>query len=91
MKRLIVTFFVVFLASGFFMRGAEGENEWTRFRGPNGSGISGAQTIPIKWTAKEYNWTMKLPGDGSSSPVVWQDKLFVTCNDPNNPFVRSYV
>ena len=90
MKRLIVTFFVVFLASGFFMRGAEGENEWTRFRGPNGSGISGAQTIPIKWTAKEYNWTMKLPGDGSSSPVVWQDKLFVTCNDPNKS-IRSIV
>ena len=72
------------------MRGAEGENEWTRFRGPNGSGISGAQTIPIKWTAKEYNWTMKLPGDGSSSPVVWQDKLFVTCNDPNKS-IRSIV
>ena len=90
MKRLIVTFFVVFLASGFFMRGAEGENEWTRFRGPNGSGISGAQTIPTKWTAKEYNWTMKLPGDGSSSPVVWQDKLFVTCNDPNKS-IRSIV
>ena len=72
------------------MRGAEGGNEWTRFRGPNGSGISGAQTIPIKWTAKEYNWTMKLPGDGSSSPVVWQDKLFVTCNDPNKS-IRSIV
>ena len=90
MKRLIVTFFVVFFASGVFMRGAEGENEWTRFRGPNGSGISGAQTIPIKWTAQEYNWTMKLPGDGSSSPVVWQDKLFVTCNDPNKS-IRSIV
>ena len=72
------------------MRGAEGENEWTRFRGPNGSGISGAQTIPIKWTAKEYNWTTKLPGDGSSSPVIWQDKLFVTCNDPNKS-IRSIV
>jgi outer membrane protein assembly factor BamB len=90
MRRLIVTFFVVFFASEFFMRGAEGGNEWTRFRGPNGSGISGAQTIPIKWTAKEYNWTMKLPGDGSSSPVVWQDKLFVTCNDPNKS-IRSIV
>ena len=33
---------------------------------------------------------MKLPGDGSSSPVVWQDKLFVTCNDPNKS-IRSIV
>jgi len=90
MKRLIITFFVLLFASGFFMRGAEEKNEWTRFRGPNGSGISGAQTIPIKWTAKEYNWTMKLPGDGSSSPVVWKEKLFVTCNDRKKS-IRSIV
>ena len=90
MKRLIITFFVLLFASDFFMRGAEEKNEWTRFRGPNGSGISGAQTIPIKWTAKEYNWTIKLPGDGSSSPVVWKEKLFVTCNDRKKS-IRSIV
>ena len=55
--------------------------EWTRFRGPNGQGISNARTIPVKWTEKDYNWKIKLPGGGHSSPVLWGEKLFVTSGD----------
>lgn len=55
--------------------------EWTRFRGPNGQGISGAKTIPVKWTEKDYNWKIELPGGGHSSPVLWGEKLFVTSGD----------
>ena len=55
--------------------------EWTRFRGPNGQGISDAKTIPVKWTEKDYNWKVELPGGGHSSPVLWGDKIFVTCGD----------
>ncbi len=55
--------------------------EWTRFRGPNGQGISYDKTIPIKWTEKDYNWKVELPGGGHSSPVVWGDKVFVTCGN----------
>ncbi|MCA9143184.1 MAG: hypothetical protein KDB05_10380, partial [Planctomycetales bacterium] len=65
---------LVFGATGF-------GQEWTRFRGPNGSGISDAKTIPTTWTEKDYNWIAELPGRGHSSPVVWGDKLFVTCCD----------
>ena len=43
--------------------------EWTRFRGPNGSGISSATHIPLKWTDDDYNWKIDLPVQGSSSPV----------------------
>jgi outer membrane protein assembly factor BamB len=66
------------------------QDTWTRFRGPNGSGISDARTIPMKWTAKDYNWTVKLPGAGSSSPVVWGNRIFLTCNDAQ-PAVRRIV
>ena len=52
--------------------------EWTRFRGPNGQGISDTKTIPVKWTEEDYNWKIELPGGGHSSPVLWGDKLFVT-------------
>jgi outer membrane protein assembly factor BamB len=55
--------------------------EWPRFRGPNGQGISYAETIPVKWTEKDYNWKVELPGIGHSSPVVWGDKVFVTSGD----------
>jgi outer membrane protein assembly factor BamB len=51
---------------------------WTRFRGPNGDGISQATTIPVSWTADDFNWKTPLPGIGHSSPVVWGDRIFVT-------------
>ncbi|MFH1716593.1 MAG: PQQ-binding-like beta-propeller repeat protein [Planctomycetota bacterium] len=60
---------------------AQGQ-EWTRFRGPHGQGISDARTIPVKWTQQDYNWKMKLPAGGHGSPVIWKDKVFVTCEDP---------
>jgi len=52
--------------------------EWSRFRGPNGTGISHAKTIPTKWTEKDINWKMELPGTGHSSPVLWGDRIFLT-------------
>lgn len=58
------------------------EGEWTRFRGPNGSGISEAVAVPAKWTGQDYNWTVKLPGIGHSSPVVWGERIFLTSAEP---------
>src|SRR5438874_9455237 len=52
--------------------------EWTRFRGPNGSGISHAKTIPTKITAADINWKIELPGSGHSSPVLWGERIFLT-------------
>ena len=52
--------------------------EWTRFRGPNGTGISHAKTIPTKLTDAELNWKVELPGVGHSSPVLWGERVFVT-------------
>jgi outer membrane protein assembly factor BamB len=64
----------------FFVSGARlGAREWPRFRGQNGAGISNAGTVPVRWTEKDHNWKIKLPGVGHSSPVLWDDKIFLTC------------
>lgn len=55
--------------------------EWTRFRGPNGSGTSAAKTIPTEWTADSINWSIDLPGRGNGSPVLWGTKLFVVAEE----------
>jgi outer membrane protein assembly factor BamB len=55
--------------------------EWTRFRGPNGSGVSPATTVPARWAEKDYNWKVRLPGVGHSSPVAWGERLFVTSGE----------
>jgi len=57
------------------------EGEWSRFRGPNGTGISPATTVPATWTDKDYNWQVTLPGLGHSSPVLWGNRLYLTCGD----------
>ena len=56
--------------------------EWTRFHGPNGQGVSTLESFPAQWTEKDINWKTKLPGIGHSSPVVWGDRVFLLSADP---------
>ena len=51
---------------------------WSRFRGDNGNGISNQKGLPTTWSRGDYKWKVKLPGVGHSSPVIWKDRLFVT-------------
>ena len=55
--------------------------DWPRFRGPNGTGISDATTIPATWTTNNCRWSIALPGGGYSSPVIVGNRLFLTCAD----------
>lgn len=56
----------------------EAEN-WPRFRGPDGLCTS-ATPVPVTWSNTEnLAWKTPLPGPGSSSPIVWGDRIFVTC------------
>lgn len=51
--------------------------EWTRFRGPNGTGISAAKNVPVAWTEKDFAWRVPVAGASHSQPVIWGDRLFV--------------
>ena len=51
--------------------------EWTRFRGPNGVGVSNASNLPTEWTEKDYNWKVRIRGSGHSQPVVWGERIFL--------------
>ncbi|MBD3675817.1 MAG: PQQ-binding-like beta-propeller repeat protein [Planctomycetaceae bacterium] len=59
----------------------DAQENWPRFRGPNGSGISGIETIPTEWNQGNFHWKFDLPGEGNSSPVVWDRQVFVTSAD----------
>jgi outer membrane protein assembly factor BamB len=53
--------------------------DWTRFRGPHGTGVSGPQVaMPEELGEKAVRWKIELPGKGTSSPVLWGTKLFLT-------------
>lgn len=54
--------------------------DWTRFRGANGSGIAASANLPETWSESEnVSWSIELPGPGSSSPIIVGDKVLVTC------------
>ena len=52
---------------------------WPGFRGPTRQGISHDKDIPIKWSqTSNIVWKTPIPGVGWSSPIVFDDRLFVT-------------
>ena len=53
-------------------------NEWSRFRGPNGSGITDAKNVPTEF-GRDRNmlWRLPLP-QGHSSPIVLGDRIYLT-------------
>jgi len=59
-------------------------NQWTRFRGADGLGIDTIGIAPASWGESDYRWNIELPGTGHSSPVVWNNIIFVTSSDDEN-------
>jgi outer membrane protein assembly factor BamB len=54
---------------------------WPSFRGSHASGVADGQNLPDAWngeTGENIRWKVRVPGLAHSSPVIWDDKLFVT-------------
>src|SRR5262245_65681479 len=72
-KHLGIGALVLLLSSSVFAE------EWPGWRGPRGDGISGETNLPVKWSKTEnVYWKAAIPGKGHSSPIVWEDRIFVT-------------
>ncbi len=60
---------------------AQAEN-WPQWRGPRGNGVSGETGLPARFGPKEnVLWRVPLPGPAGSTPVVWEDRIFLTSVD----------
>src|SRR5437879_6491389 len=57
----------------------DGVKYWPRWRGPSGQGVVRNGDFPDTWSATEnVLWRVPLPGAGNSSPIIWQDRIFLT-------------
>lgn len=66
--------------------------DWTRFRGPEGSGVAAASgSIPTELSKGNTRWEIDLEGGGHSSPVTFGDKLFYTVTPAKAPEHREVV
>ena len=58
---------------------SESNQGWSRFRGPNGTGVSSETSVPTTWSeSSNLIWKTKIPGPGSSSPVLSDNSVFLT-------------
>lgn len=58
-----------------------GAEDWPRFRGPNGSGVSDSTGLPSEFgTKKNLLWRVEVPM-GRSSPVVVGNRIYLTAVD----------
>jgi outer membrane protein assembly factor BamB len=59
---------------------AAGGADWMQFRGPRGAGTSSDTGLPTTWSATDnVVWRTKLPGPGTSCPIVVGKRVYLTC------------
>jgi len=53
-------------------------DNWPGWRGPTGSGVSTDTNLPLEWdSVKNIRWKVRLPGPSNSTPIVWENKVFL--------------
>jgi outer membrane protein assembly factor BamB len=70
---------------GLVAAGVAAADNWPQWRGPNLDGISKESGLPTQWgESTNVAWTLKLPGQGGSTPAIWGDHIFFMCADGND-------
>ena len=60
--------------------------QWPRFRGPDSIPVSANSDLPDRWsTSDNVEWAVEVPGVGWSSPIVWNDRVFLTSATSESP------
>jgi len=77
MKRLVVWMLFAGLAFG----------DWPQWRGPSADGVSTDKDVPVEWASdKNIAWKVPLSGLGTSTPIIWGDRIFLTSQIGEGPF-----
>lgn len=75
--RILTTLFLISLCT------VASADDWAHWRGPTGNGVALNAQPPIEWSSSEnIKWKVNIPGRGSGSPVVWEDRVFVVTAVP---------
>lgn len=79
MKRVLILALVLMSQPGF---AADNKASWPQWRGPEGTGMAPGGA-PSEWSdTKNIKWKTDIPGRGHSTPVIWDDRIFLTTAVP---------
>jgi len=85
LSKTLLALFATFIYSDLL----EAHN-WPGFRG-DGQGISSDTNLPLKWSDNEgIKWKTPIPGAGHSSPIIWENRVFVTTAVADDPNVQTF-
>ena len=69
-------FSIVFAVA--LLRTSWADENWSQWRGPLNSGVSDSANPPVTWSeTKNIRWKVAVDGHGTSTPIIWGDKVFV--------------
>src|SRR5687768_561021 len=83
LMKLIFAFALILVACVAGASGAPPSREelnrnWPQWRGPLANGTAPQGAPPAKWSENEHvKWKVKLPGFGTSTPIIWGDQVFI--------------
>jgi outer membrane protein assembly factor BamB len=76
MKRSLIIALTVSLSSGLMAA------NWAQWRGPSFNGSTVETNLPSSWSkTKNVTWKTALPGESAATPIVWDDKVFLSSTD----------
>ncbi len=81
------------LALGLVLLSAAGSAaNWPSWRGAMNQGISDEKNIPTSWSSTENRlWRVDLPGPAGSTPVIWEDHIFLTSVDGDDLVLMCFT
>ena len=69
---------------------AAAEQNWPQWRGPLGTGVAPSANPPISWSeTNNIKWKVKIPGSGSATPIIWDNRIFIQTAIPTGKKVEA--
>jgi outer membrane protein assembly factor BamB len=61
---------------------------WPHWRGPQHNGVSRETNLPVRWSKTEnIAWRIALPPRSGSTPVIWEDRIFLHVAEGDNLYL----
>ena len=66
------------------------DQNWPQWRGPLQNGVAPSADPPVTWSeTSNIKWKVKIPGDGTATPLVWANQIFVQAAVPTGKKVEA--
>jgi outer membrane protein assembly factor BamB len=81
---------LVLLGASLFSPAAHAAANWPHWRGPTENGHAAGANLPAKIDAAQVHWKTPLPGKGCSTPIVWNQRIYLTAPHEGKDAVLAF-